>query len=127
MLIKEVAPEVLPVPATAHSPNSKLPVLVYRGALVDPTADEAVAGMAANRWVKGGHWKISGEKLAHTAHYHSVTHEAYTVLHGHGTYVLGKSPLDPDVDGSGRPVGVTFTARAGDVFLFPVRPPSACI
>ena len=68
----------------------------------------------------GGHWKIAENTLTAVPHYHSITHEAYTVLHGTGTYRLGKTPLDPEVDANGEEVGVVFTARAGDVFVFPV-------
>lgn len=120
MLVNKVEPETVPVPPTAHSPNSNLPVLVYRKALTNMTVDGALQAIETSEWPQGGHWKIAGESLAATPHYHSITHEAYTVLNGSGTYLLGKSPLDPEVDGDGRPVGVRFTARAGDVFVFPV-------
>lgn len=121
MPVNKVRPETFLVPATAHSPNSKLPVLVYRNALNDRTVDGALNAVETSEWPKGGHWKIAKETLAATPHYHATTHEAYAVLNGSGTYLLGKSPLDPETDGSGRPVGVKFTARAGDVFVFPVR------
>lgn len=118
-----ITPETFQVPPTAHSPNSMLPVVVYRGVLAtaaDRTADAAVGRLAAHGWVKGGHWQIAREEEAKKPHYHVTTHEAYTVLRGSGTYMLGKSPLDPDVDVDGRPVGVRFTARPGDVFAWPV-------
>lgn len=120
MLVKQVQPETFPVPATAHSPNSKLPVIVYRDALSNKTVDGALEAVETSEWPKGGHWKIAKETVAATPHYHATTHEAYTVLNGSGTYLLGKSPLDPDTDEDGKPVGVKFTARAGDVFVFPV-------
>lgn len=120
MLTNQVQPETFLVPATAHSPNSKLPVIVYRNALDDKTVDGALNAVETSEWPRGGHWKIAKETLAATPHYHATTHEAYTVLNGSGTYLLGKSPLDPEVDGDGNPVGVKFTARAGDVFVFPV-------
>ncbi|KAJ6032726.1 hypothetical protein N7540_003458 [Penicillium herquei] len=119
MPVKQVPPEILNVPPTAHSPNSKLPVVVYRNALIDPTPEDALQAVGQSEWKKGGHWKIAKETLAATPHYHSTTHEAYTVLHGSATYLLGKSPLDPETDSNGDPIGVSFTARAGDVFVFP--------
>lgn len=120
MSVIQVQPEIVPVPATPRSPNSKLPVIVYRGALVNRTVDGALDAMETSEWPKGGHWKIAEVDLAAVPHYHSATHEAYTVLHGRGTYMLGKSPLDAEVDGDGKPVGVEFTVHEGDVFAFPV-------
>ncbi|KAF7533620.1 hypothetical protein G7054_g6918 [Neopestalotiopsis clavispora] len=119
MSVNQVPPETIPVPATPHSPNSKLPVVVYRGALRDRNLEGALAAVETSEWPKGGHWKIAQENLAATPHYHSTTHEAYTVLHGRGTYRLGKSPLDAEVDAEGETVGVEFTVREGDVFAFP--------
>ncbi|KAJ5726755.1 uncharacterized protein N7483_008112 [Penicillium malachiteum] len=119
MPVEQVKPEILYVPPTAHSPNSKLPVVVYRNALTDPTPDGVLQAVEESEWKKGGHWKIAKESLAATPHYHSTTHEAYTVLHGAATYLLGKSPLDPGTDSNGDSTGVRFTARAGDVFVFP--------
>lgn len=120
MVVNQVPPETFLVPPTAHSPNSDKPVIVYRSALVDRTLEGALDAVETDEWVKGGHWKIAREKLAATPHFHAVTHECYTVLRGTGSYLLGRSPLDAPVDGQGRPVGVAFTARAGDVFTFPV-------
>ncbi|GLA34916.1 hypothetical protein AnigIFM63309_009100 [Aspergillus niger] len=119
MLVNKVPPETLTVPPTAHSPNSTRPVLVYRNALIDKTPQGAADAIEQSEWVYGGHWKIAENTLAAVPHYHSVTHEAYTVVHGTGTYRLGKSSLDPGVDANGEEVGVVFTARAGDVFVFP--------
>ncbi|RAH77850.1 hypothetical protein BO86DRAFT_422017 [Aspergillus japonicus CBS 114.51] len=96
----QVDPELYPIPSTRHSPNSPFPVIT-------------------SEWVHGGHWKIGGEKVAATPHYHGTTHEAYTVLRGSGTYLLGRSTLDPETDWNGNPVGMKFVARAGDVFVFP--------
>ena len=121
MPLNKVPPELVPVPPTAHSPNSDLPVIAFRGALIDRTFEGAVASVYTSEWPRGGHWKISDEQLAATPHYHATTHEAYTVLKGSGTYLLGKSPLDPDTDAHGNAVGVKFVARAGDVFIFPVN------
>jgi uncharacterized protein YjlB len=125
MVVNQVVPKTFFVPPTTHSPNSHVPVIVYRNALVDRTLEGALNAIETDEWAKGGHWKISRETLAATPHFHAVTHECYTVLKGSGTYLLGKSPLDPTVDQQGNQVGVTFTARAGDVFTFPVCYPFA--
>ncbi|KAI2971444.1 transcriptional regulator family: Fungal Specific TF [Aspergillus niger] len=103
----------------SHSPNSTRPVLVYRNALIDKTPQGAADAIEQSEWIYGGHWIIAENTLAAVPHYHSITHEAYTVLHGTGTYRLGKSSLDPGFDANGEEVGVVFTARAGDVFVFP--------
>lgn len=121
MAVNKVPPETFQVPPTAHSPNSTRPVLVYRGALIDKTPQGAEGAIELSEWVQGGHWKIANETRAAVPHYHSNTHEAYTVLHGTATYRLGKSTLDPEVDADGNEVGIVFTAHAGDVFVFPVR------
>ncbi|KAE8154615.1 hypothetical protein BDV25DRAFT_135783 [Aspergillus avenaceus] len=114
-----MTPETLFVPPTAHSPNSTLPVLRYPNAITDKSLNGAVSTIQGPEWRKGGHWVIGREKLAATPHYHSITHEAYTVLKGTGTYLLGRSPLDAEVDASGNEIGVKFVAREGDVFVFP--------
>jgi uncharacterized protein YjlB len=123
MLVNQVQPETYYVPATHHSPNSKLPVIVYRNALINKTPEGALEAVETSEWINGGHWKIQKESLAGTPHYHSVTHEAYTVLHGNATYLLGRSPLDHETDQHGNPVGVIFKASEGDVFIFPVSVP----
>ncbi|KAJ5301641.1 hypothetical protein PENANT_c002G07044 [Penicillium antarcticum] len=119
MLVKKVQPETCQVPATNHSPNSKLPVIVYRDALINKTPEGAQEAVETSAWINGGHWKIQKDSLAGTSHYHSITHEAYTVLHGNATYLLGRSPLDNEIDENGNPVGVVFKASEGDVFVLP--------
>ncbi|KAK1613494.1 hypothetical protein BDP81DRAFT_443810 [Colletotrichum phormii] len=119
MASSQISPETFHIPPTPHSPNSKFPVIVYRNALENKSLEGALEAINTSEWVKGGHWKIANETLAATPHYHLTTHEAYTVLRGSGTYVLGKSPLDADTDELGNPVGVEFVARAGDVFAWP--------
>ncbi|OHE91449.1 hypothetical protein CORC01_13268 [Colletotrichum orchidophilum] len=119
MRASQISPETFHVPPTPHSPNSTLPVVVYRNALENKTVEGALEAINTSEWVKGGHWKIANEALAAKPHYHSTTHEAYTVLQGSGTYVLGKSPLDADTNEIGNPVGIEFVARAGDVFAWP--------
>ncbi|KAI5461597.1 hypothetical protein BGZ63DRAFT_424473 [Mariannaea sp. PMI_226] len=119
VVVNKVPAETFLVPPTTHSPNSHIPVIVYRNALVDRSFEGALEAVEQSEWVMGGHWKIAGVTAAATPHFHAVAHECYTVLHGSGTYLLGKSPLDPSVDEQGNPVGVSFTAHAGDVFTFP--------
>lgn len=114
---KQVKAETFFVPPTSHSPNSHLPVIVYRNALEDKSVDGILQTVLIKDWVRGGHWKIDKERLAGMPHYHSNTHECYTVIAGTGTYLLGRSPLDAETD------GVKFVAHEGDVFILPVRWP----
>ncbi|RAK80136.1 cupin domain-containing protein [Aspergillus fijiensis CBS 313.89] len=97
-------PELYLIPPTKHSPNSPFPVIVFRGALLDRTPTGALEAIELSEWAHGGHWKIGGEKVATTPHYHGTTHEAYTVLQGNEKR---------------NSVGVKFVAKAGDVFVFP--------
>lgn len=114
MAFNNVQPKTVDIPATRHSPNSSRPVLHYPNALIDKTLEGSLAAMEPRGWFKGGHWKIAGVPDAATPHYHSTTHECYTVLRGKGVYCLGKSPLDGDED------GVRLEVGEGDVFAFPV-------
>lgn len=89
-------------------------MLHYPNALIDRTLEGSLAAMEPRGWFKGGHWQIAKVPDAATPHYHSTTHECYTVLKGRGVYCLGKSPLDSDDE------GVRFEVGEGDVFAFPV-------
>lgn len=108
-------PETLNVPPTPHSPNSFLPVIIYRRALHDSSPLAILEAIEPNGWRKGGQWKTYN-----VSHFHSNTHECYGVIRGSSVYLLGKSPIDPDFDEHGHPVGVKFVANAGDVFVLPV-------
>lgn len=119
MSVNKVPPETFYVLPTAHSPNSRLPVVVYRNALNNPSFESICAAMQTKDWVEGGHWTIAKVDAAAVPHFHSNAHECYGVIRGTGHYLLGKSPIDPDVDSNGQPVGVKFTANAGDVFIYP--------
>jgi uncharacterized protein YjlB len=76
--------------STLHVPNSRFPVLVYRSVLpANPTPESICAAIEPNNWIKGGVFK---HYPAH--HFHSVTHELYTVFKGHSRLLLGRGPLD---------------------------------
>lgn len=110
-----VEPETFYVKPTPHVPNSRLPVVVYRGALKDTSPENILATIEPNGWLKGGQWKTFK-----TVHFHSNTHECYGIIKGSSTYRLGKSSVDADYDEDGNPNGTTFFAQAGDVFVLPV-------
>ncbi|KAK0642690.1 Uncharacterized protein DIS24_g8787 [Lasiodiplodia hormozganensis] len=120
MAVNQVEPETFWVKPTPHSPNSALPVVVYRKALSDTSPENILTLIERNGWLKGGHWKTFK-----VPHFHSNTHECYGIVRGSSTYQLGKSPLDADVDEEGNVNGKTFFAQAGDIFVLPVRTTSS--
>jgi uncharacterized protein YjlB len=86
-------------------PNSRLPVLIYQGALDLPKNDPASAIEAlihANQW--GDDWR-NGIFTYH--HYHSTAHEALLVFSGSAKVQLGGES------------GVIDTISAGDVIIIP--------
>ncbi|KAL3296452.1 cupin domain protein [Colletotrichum asianum] len=112
MAVNQTTPETFYVPATPHSPNSTLPVVVYRNALADRSYEAAIEILQSNQWIKGGRCLL----LLRTT-MPPLTRR--TPSYGTGTYLLGKSPLDADFDKHGNAVGVKFVARPGDVFAWP--------
>jgi uncharacterized protein YjlB len=86
-------------------PNSRLPVLIYQGALDLPKNDPASAIEAlihANQW--GDDWR-NGIFTYH--HYHSTAHEALLVFSGSAKVQLGGES------------GIIETIGAGDVIIIP--------
>lgn len=86
-------------------PNSRLPLLIYQGALDLPKDDPATAIEAmlhANGW--GNDWR-NGIFTFH--HYHSTAHEALFVYSGSAKVQVGGES------------GLTETIAAGDVIIIP--------
>jgi uncharacterized protein YjlB len=86
-------------------PNSRLPVLIYQGALDLPKDDPASAIEAlihAHQW--GDDWRNG---LFNYHHYHSTAHEALLVFGGSAKVQLGGEN------------GVIETIGAGDVIIIP--------
>jgi uncharacterized protein YjlB len=109
-------PEVFYLPPTRYVPNSKLPVLVYRGVLgSSPTPESIRSQIEPNKWIRGGQWKTYP-----TPHFHSVSHECYAVFQGKSTFRLGKSPIDPDTNEHGERLGHDVVLERGDVIVLPV-------
>jgi uncharacterized protein YjlB len=82
-------------------PNSRLPLLVYRGALpADPAAIEEI--FAANHWPPA--WR---SHVHHHHHFHGNTHEALGVASGHTTVLFGG------------PNGRELRVSAGDIVIIP--------
>lgn len=104
-------PEEYRFTPTSHVPNSRLPVLVYRGVLPDePTAASTREALEKNLWMQGGVFKTY---RAH--HFHSVTHECYAVFKGSSRLLLGRGPLDDPSEG-----GVEVDLSRGDIIVLPV-------
>ncbi len=84
-------------------PNSRLPVVLIRGALDGPADDKEVHALCrTNGW--GGTWTWT---VYDFHHYHSTAHEALAVARGHATLMLGG------------PEGREVTVRAGDLVVLP--------
>ncbi len=86
-------------------PNNKLPLLVYRRAVLLGASDPALVFekmFAAHGWC--GSWR-NGIYTYH--HYHSTSHEVLGVYRGTGTVQLGG------------PSGVTYDVYPGDVLIIP--------
>jgi uncharacterized protein YjlB len=83
-------------------PNSRLPVLIYRGVLATPEAG------AFERMFDGNGWSPAWRNgLFSVHHYHSTAHEALGIYSGRVTARLGG------------PKGLTVTLVAGDVVVIP--------
>ena len=85
-------------------PNSRLPLLVLRGALAGEDADAVETRFGAHGW--SGFWR-AGIYPFH--HYHSTSHEVLGCFAGQASVRLG-GPSDR---------GITATVHAGDVLVIP--------
>ena len=109
-------PETYYLRPTQFVPNSKLPVLLYRGVLGDSPSPESIRSLIEpNKWIRGGQWKTYP-----TAHFHSVSHECYAIFRGKSTFRLGKSPIDPEASEEGEQLGRDVVLERGDIIVLPV-------
>ncbi|EER23800.1 hypothetical protein D8B26_001949 [Coccidioides posadasii str. Silveira] len=93
---------------TLHSPNSPLPVLLYRGILPHPINEESTSEfLQANGWEKRGTW---GHIATH--HFHPNTHECYGIFQGSSTLIIGRGRFDDEG-------GVYIPVNTGDVIVLP--------
>ncbi|KAJ5601252.1 hypothetical protein N7510_010786 [Penicillium lagena] len=109
-----IEPEQYFLDPTPHVPNSRLPILVYRNAILDPSPRKILNIIEPNGWLKGGQWKAYK-----VPHFHAACHECYAVLQGKTTYQLGIGPTDPKFNVKGEPYGMRLTVQKGDVFVLP--------
>ncbi|KAI9842081.1 MAG: hypothetical protein M1837_007506 [Sclerophora amabilis] len=121
-------PERYTFEPTPHVPNSPLPVLIYRAALLlegdhpndetddsfrQPSPSSVRDLIERNGWIQGGVFKTFWSH-----HFHSVTHECYAVFKGESKLLLGRGPLDDAETYRGTEVVV----RCGDVIVLPGSP-----
>lgn len=83
-------------------PNSRFPLLIYKGALAHPSAEGMEALFSSNGWVPG--WRST---VFTYHHYHSTAHECLGIAAGEGRLMLGG------------PSGRAFDVAAGDVVVIP--------
>ena len=83
-------------------PNSRLPLLIYRAAVADPSPEAMEELFRRNGWPPG--WRAT---VFTYHHYHSTAHEVLGIAEGRGTLMLGG------------PNGRTFEVAAGDVVVIP--------
>src|SRR6185369_3070676 len=83
-------------------PNSRLPVLIYRGVLASPNAAAFEQMFEANGWSSS--WRNG---LFSVHHYHSTAHEVLGIYQGRVNARLGGER------------GTTITLVAGDVIVIP--------
>jgi uncharacterized protein YjlB len=110
-----IEPELYTINPTPYVPNSRLPIILYRNALQDPTPESVKAAIEPNQWFRGGQWKAY-----YHAHFHAITHECYGVISGAAIFNLGKSPLDDEFNEKGEKNGTQIQFNKGDVFVLPV-------
>ncbi|KAH6683529.1 hypothetical protein F5X68DRAFT_242359 [Plectosphaerella plurivora] len=97
------------LPPTAHVPNNKHPVIVYRDALPKSHTEESTtAFLEANQWEKKGFWPGTW-----VHHFHPNTHECYGVVTGTTTMLVGRGQLD------GNTGGQLVYLQPGDVIVIP--------
>lgn len=83
-------------------PNNVLPVVIYKGALAEPSAEAMEAMFDQNGWPSA--WRYG---VYDYHHYHSTTHECLGVAAGSAKLHLGG------------PSGRVFEVAAGDVIVLP--------
>lgn len=88
-------------------PNSKLPVLIYRDALLLPEQKNRSATIAQKLFISNG-WSNSWRNgIYDFHHYHSITHECMAVCKGYANIIIGG------------PGGKRLKIKQGDVLILP--------
>jgi uncharacterized protein YjlB len=97
-----LAPESFHFEDDGATPNSPLPLLVYRGVPEATDAGRCERLFAENRWL--GAWR---DGIYSFHHFHSIAHEVLGVVAGSATVMLGG------------PNGREFEIERGDVLVLP--------
>ncbi len=92
------------------TPNSALPLLIYRQVMAPASAEAFEALFARHGWVP--EWRYG---LYPFDHFHSTAHEVLGVFRGQAVARLGG------------PQGERFTLAAGDVLILPAGVAHACV
>ena len=109
-------PEVHCLKPNTCSPNSSLPILIYRSVLPSPNTEESTTSLlTSHSWRKDGTW-------GHIAyrHFHPNVHECYGVFSGHSRLLLGQG--ENDVNG-----GLEIDVKTGDVIILPAGTAHVCL
>ncbi|OAX82122.1 hypothetical protein ACJ72_03526 [Emergomyces africanus] len=103
---------------TTYSPNSPLPVLLYRNVLPRPhSASTTIEFLERNKkWEKRG---IFGHHP--TPHFHPNTHECYGIFQGSSTLRIGRGKYDSHSS------GILVPVTAGDVIVIPAGITHSCV
>ncbi|PGH09170.1 hypothetical protein GX51_00924 [Blastomyces parvus] len=102
---------------TKYSPNSVLPVLLYRSVLPSPySAGTTTEFLEENGWEKRG---IFGHYP--TPHFHPNTHECYGIFQGSSTLRIGSGKNDC------HSAGILIPVAAGDVIVIPAGISHSCV
>ena len=89
-------------------PNSRLPLLIYKAAVADPSPEAMEELFRRNGWPPG--WRAT---VFTYHHYHSTAHEVLGIAQGHGTLMLGGYPPGQHWDLlRGDPADRVFALRA---------------
>src|ERR1043165_5266279 len=95
-------------------PNSRHPVLVYKGALYLPKQKNKASEIIQKIFARNG-WSNSWRNgIYDFHHYHSITHECMAVSMGRATVILGG------------PNGRRVKVQAGDVIILPAGVAHKC-
>ena len=101
--------------ANKNFPNSKLDILIYKGACVLPKQKNKAADILQKIFLKNG-WSNTWRNGIYTFHhYHSTTHEVLGICSGKASVILGG------------PRGKTISLEMGDVLILPAGVGHKCL
>jgi uncharacterized protein YjlB len=106
--------EVVKCKRKKNFPNSKLPVIIYKGALELTGAKNKSAKIVEDIFLRNG-WSNSWRNgIYDFHHYHSTTHECMAIVRGNASVILGG------------PGGAKLKLSKGDVIILPAGAGHKC-